>query len=286
MSQVAQWVLFFVIAVGGSEASGEVANSNSAIANCLQDPNCHKRLVISHRLRNTQAPEHSRAAIKEGLVRGVKAFDADIVSSKDGKAFVMHGNKLDGQTTLSGKIIERHSSELQKAFLANGEALPSLEDLYELTRGKAILKMDFKHDIVESVADWVCKNGSFDDFIFYVDGVEKETMEKVESAARAKARYPQMIVMVKLIAEKDVAVVRGLFGGLPDIVRVVPDARHSSPAAVNFFLQLSTKKFVYVQPWEKPWCSGEQRQPIPPEFSQVFSKVDVIETDFPDCWKR
>ena len=89
--------------------------------------------------------------------------------------------------------------------------------MYAITRGKAMLSVDFKvsERKIEEVADFIHAHGSFDDLIFFAN-----TGEEMAVAARAKQRYPEMIVMVRLLDTRvTVESTRAVFGGrLPDIL--------------------------------------------------------------------
>jgi hypothetical protein len=65
------------------------------------------------------------------------------------------------------------------------------------------------------VAHWIDAHGSFDDLIFFAN-----TGEEMAAAARAKKRYPEMIVMVRLLDTRvTVESTRAVFGGrLPEIL--------------------------------------------------------------------
>jgi len=148
---------------------------------------------------------------------GVPVIEIDLRSSRDGQLFVMHDGRLEHYTSLRGRVEEMSSEEIGRARLKNGESIPRFEDVYAITRGKAILSVDFKvHErMMEEVADWIHTHGSFDDLIFFAN-----TGEENAAAARAKQRYPQMIVMVRLLDTRvTVESTRAVFGGrLPDIL--------------------------------------------------------------------
>ena len=74
---------------------------------------------------------------------------------------------------------------------------------------------DAQESAPEQTADWIHDHGSFDDLIFFAN-----TGEEIAAAARAKQRYPAMIVMVRLLDTRvTVESTRGAFGGrLPEIL--------------------------------------------------------------------
>jgi glycerophosphoryl diester phosphodiesterase len=192
-------------------------SSPAETAHCIRDPRCHRTFVVAHRAEGFGGPENSRAAVALVVEAGVPVIEIDLRSTKDGQLFVMHDGRLEHYTSLRGRVEEMSSEEIGRARLKNGESIPRFEDVYAITRGKAILSVDFKvHErVIEEVADWIHLHGSFDDLIFFAN-----TGEENAAAARAKQRYPQMIAMVRLLDTRvTVESTRAVFGGrLPDIL--------------------------------------------------------------------
>jgi glycerophosphoryl diester phosphodiesterase len=195
-------------------AGGEAWASSSETARCIRDPRCHRTFVVAHRAKGLGAPENSRAAVARAVQAGVPLVKIDVRASRDGDLFVLHDGKLDRTTNLTGRIETVSSAELRNARLENGETLPSFAELYAIGRGKLVMTIGFKVDVVERIADWIHAEGSFDDLIFFVN-----TGEEMIAAARARKRYPQMIVMVRLLDTRvTVDSTRAVFGGLPEIL--------------------------------------------------------------------
>ena len=192
-------------------------SSPAETARCIRDPRCHRTFVVAHRAEGFGGPENSRAAVARVVEAGVPVIEIDLRSSRDGQLFVMHDGRLEHYTSLRGRAEVMSSEEIGRARLKNGEGIPRFEDVYAITRGKAMLSVDFKvHErMIEEVADWIHAHGSFDDLIFFAN-----TGEEMEAAARAKQRYPQMIVMVRLLDTRvTVYSTRAVFGGrLPEIL--------------------------------------------------------------------
>ena len=195
-------------------AGGDAWASSSETARCIRDPVCHRTFVVAHRAKGLGAPENSRAAVARAVQAGVPLVKIDVRASRDGDLFVLHDGKLDRTTNLTGRIETVSSAELRNARLENGETLPPFAELYAIGRGKLVMTIGFKVDVVERIADWIHAEGSFDDLIFFVN-----TGEEMIAAARARKRYPQMIVMVRLLDTRvTVDSARAVFGGLPEIL--------------------------------------------------------------------
>jgi len=215
---VAVGVLWLVAGRLSSSAPGAVTRSSSAeTARCIRDPRCHRTFVVAHRAEGFGGLENSRAAVTRVVEAGVPVIEIDLRASRDGMLFVMHDGRLEHYTSLRGRVEEAASEEIGRARLKNGESVPRFEDVYAITRGKAMLSVDFKvsERKMEEVADFIHARGSFDDLIFFAN-----TGEEMAAAAKAKQRYPEMIVMVRLLDTRvTVESTRAVFGGrLPDIL--------------------------------------------------------------------
>ncbi len=172
---------------------------------------------MAHRAEGFGGPANSRAAVARAVEAGVPVIEIDLRGSKDGELFVMHDGRLERDTTLRGRVESLTASEIERGRLKNGETIPRFEEVYEISRGRAVLSVDFKvsEDAMARTADWVHAHGSFDDVIFFAN-----TGEEMAVAAKAKQRYPEMLVMVRLLDTRvTVESTRAVFGGrLPEIL--------------------------------------------------------------------
>ena len=230
--------LFAVTAAGAPATS-----STETVAACIRDSRCHRLVGVAHRANGFGAPENSREAIAQAIRAGVPAVKIDVRASKDGELYVLHDGWLDRTTTLRGRIEGLTSGQLSRARLANGETLPRFQEIYEIARGRTVLTVGFKVDVVESVADWIARHGSFDDVIFFVN-----TGEQMQAAARAKRQYPRMLVMVRLLDTRvTVDSTRAVFGGrLPEIVHT----ERVGAGTVADLHALGLKVFMNAVQWE------------------------------------
>ena len=232
-----------LLAVARAGATG--ASGTGATAACVRDSRCHRLFVVAHRAKGFEAPENSREAVERAIQAGVPVLKIDVRASKDGDLYLLHDGWLDRTTNLRGRIEGLTSAELSRARLANGESLPRLHEIYAIARGRAVLTIGFKADaiFVEQVADWIARQGSFDDVIFFVN-----TGEQMEAAARAKQRHPRMLVMVRLLDTRvTVDSTRAVFGGrLPEIFHT----ERVGAGMVASLHALGVKVFMNVVQWE------------------------------------
>jgi Glycerophosphoryl diester phosphodiesterase family len=229
-----------------SSPSPLARSSAAETARCIRDPRCHRTFVVAHRAEGFGGPENSRAAVVLAVEAGVPVVEIDLRASKDGRLFVMHDGRLEHDTTLRGRVEQVSSEEIGRARLKNGESVPRFEDVYQITRGQAMLSVDFKvpERMMEEVADFIHGHGSFDDLIFFAN-----TGEEMAAAARAKQRYPQMIVMVRLLDTRvTVESTRAVFGGkLPDILHT----DRIGAAEVASLHALGTKVYMNALPLDR-----------------------------------
>lgn len=184
------------------------------VAACLRDPACRGPLAVAHRTGGFDAPENSVGGVLGAQQAPIPLIETDIRFAKDGTWVMLHDETLDRTTTMKGPIAEKSWEELKGARLANGEALPRFEDIYAASRGHSMLVLDLKVNAAEHVADWISRNGSFDDLIFFASDAAT-----LASCAKARAKYPDMLVMVRVEEGLSWKEAQAAYGGrLPLIV--------------------------------------------------------------------
>lgn len=92
-----------------------------------------KQYIVGHRGAAGLAPENTLKAFKKGFENGADAVECDIHLSQDQKLVVIHDATLDGTTTGTGWIKDYTYSELKKLDAGEGEKIPLLEEVIELT---------------------------------------------------------------------------------------------------------------------------------------------------------
>jgi glycerophosphoryl diester phosphodiesterase len=264
-------VLLVIAALSSAAAPAAARGDSRAIAACIRDPGCHRTYVVAHRADGFGAPGNSRAAVTRAVEARVPIVEIDVRESRDGQLFVFHDGKLDGASTGKGRLDALPAAEIAQARLRNGETVPRLDEVYAVSRGRAVLSVDFKvaPETMARVAEWIAAHGSFDDLIFFAN-----TGEEMVMAARLKTRYPAMLVMVRILDTRvTVDSTRAIFGRLPEILHTDRIAA-TEVAALH---ALGTKVYVNALPIERYW----------PPFnhfavrSLLATKVDFILTGDP-----
>jgi glycerophosphoryl diester phosphodiesterase len=109
-------------------------------------------LVSAHRGGGEQKgfPENCIATFEQTLRHSFALLEIDPRYTKDGAIVVLHDATLDRTTTGSGKVSERTLAELRQLKLKDntgavtGFTIPTLDEVLEWARGKAILVLDQK----------------------------------------------------------------------------------------------------------------------------------------------
>jgi hypothetical protein len=231
------------------------AHSQSAaegVAACIRSARCDRVFVVAHRARGFGGPENSREAIRNAIAAGHPVIEVDLRRTRDGAVVVFHNRLLDFVTSGHGSVAGATLDELRRARLTNGETIPRFVEVYELTRGRAVLWLHFKDDVVAEIAGWLGDHGSFDDAIFFLD-----RWELVQAAGPVKRLHPAMLVMTRAYTRADLQHATERLGVLPDLIHVSTDDR----AEVSWFRQRGVKVAVKVLQLERLWPhQREQRR--------------------------
>ncbi|OCP19913.1 MULTISPECIES: glycerophosphodiester phosphodiesterase family protein [unclassified Ensifer] len=118
--------------------------------------------IVAHRGFWRDAPENSLLAIERVIDAGYEVVEIDIRRSADGGLFLLHDETLERMAGLDAAPENLSSQQLSALALRNrdggaenaftGEKLPSLADVFELTRGRIFLHLDVKdRDVIPDV---------------------------------------------------------------------------------------------------------------------------------------
>lgn len=110
---------------------------------------------IAHRGGLGAGPENSLAAIAHAVSLGVDAVEIDLWALHDA-LYVTHDRRLGRNLAGQGLLQAQSPAQLAALRLANGEPLPTLAQVYELTRGKCLLNVEIKGpDSAQSLCRWL-----------------------------------------------------------------------------------------------------------------------------------
>ena len=117
-------------------------------------------LSIAHRGVTRQAPENTLAAFRKAIELKADIVEFDVHLTKDGKMIVHHDHGLERSTDGAGLVGELTFKKIRTFRKANGESIPSLQEVFSLLKGKCILKIDIKDKNMEKkILNLISKNG-------------------------------------------------------------------------------------------------------------------------------
>jgi glycerophosphoryl diester phosphodiesterase len=100
--------------------------------------------IVGHRGAPTEEPENTLRSFRSALELGVAAVELDVQLTRGGRLAVIHDETLDRTTNGHGLVKNFTLAELQKLDAGQGESIPALEEVLELTRGRAHLLVEMK----------------------------------------------------------------------------------------------------------------------------------------------
>lgn len=94
--------------------------------------------IVGHRGASAHAPENTLAAFRRGIEDGAQLLECDVHLSADGQVVVMHDETIDRTAAAdsplrTGAIGDLTRAELDTVLLEDGEKVPSLKELLEMT---------------------------------------------------------------------------------------------------------------------------------------------------------
>ena len=112
---------------------------------------------IAHRGYRARYPENTLVAFKAALDANVPMIELDVTLSKDRKLVVIHDATLERTTNGHGQVNTYTLKQLKKLdagswFSSNfaGEQIPELNEVLDLTDGRALLNIEIKPHVYES----------------------------------------------------------------------------------------------------------------------------------------
>jgi glycerophosphoryl diester phosphodiesterase len=144
------------------------------MANVL--PRGRRPLVISHAACKGHAPENTLAGIRAALDLGADAIEIDVHLTADGVPILLHDDTVDRTTDGTGDVREMTLAQVKTldagahSFEGRfcGERVPTLQEVLELARGRALLVAEIKQRAIERpVVDVVRKLGAAGDVMVW-----------------------------------------------------------------------------------------------------------------------
>lgn len=175
--------------------------------------------IVCHKGANEYAPENTYAAAQLCIDWGMDFVEIDVITSKDGILYIMHGPTVDETTNGTGRIDELTSEEIDRldagSWFASKfarEKVPRLEPFLRWIKGKAKVFLDVKAADHQQLIDLIYDVGLENDCFFWSGSDEwalklreldgnlqlKINASNVEEVIEAHERYRANIVEMGL----------------------------------------------------------------------------------------
>lgn len=101
---------------------------------------------IAHRGLSMEYPENTLLAFKKALEAGADGIETDLRLSLDEEVILFHDANLKRITGYDNAPEALSFAQLKKLDAGEGESIPSLDELLQLTQGKATLILEIKYN--------------------------------------------------------------------------------------------------------------------------------------------
>lgn len=119
--------------------------------------------VTGHRGAGFLEPENTLRSIVRAIELGVDQIEIDVHLTKDERVVVIHDISVDRTTDGHGYVSDFSLAEIKGLDAGEGERIPILEEVIELTKGRVILQIELKGlDVEEKTVKIVEKNNILD----------------------------------------------------------------------------------------------------------------------------
>ena len=117
-----------------------------------------KILIIGHRGASNIAPENTVRAFNKAIDLKADYIELDIQKTKDGALVVTHDDDIQRLTGQHGHVKDFTLEDLKSLDFGEGEKIPTLEEVIEMTLGKINLNCEIKvENISRKVVDIIKK---------------------------------------------------------------------------------------------------------------------------------
>lgn len=153
--------------------------------------------IVAHRGVWQDAPENSLLSIRRAIDGGYDVVEIDVRRTADGEFVLLHDDTLERMAGLTSEPEQLTLEELTSIALRNrdggpdntltGEKLPSLRDVFELTRDKILIHLDIKHrHVIPEVLAYAKKMGVDQQVDFWADLKTEDDLAWIESNITSK----------------------------------------------------------------------------------------------------
>jgi len=132
------------------------------------------------------APENTLAAFEKAIQIGVDALEIDVHITRDGRIVVLHDPSLDRTTSHRGLVRELSLEQVRRADAGSwygkefkGEKVPTLEEVLELARHRALVLIEMKADFIAERTLQIIADMRADDQVV-IQSFNPQTVQRVK----------------------------------------------------------------------------------------------------------
>lgn len=192
--------------------------------------------IVAHRGIWRDAPENSLLAIERAIEAGYDVAEIDVRRTADGGLVLMHDETLERMTGLDAAVEHLSSQQLHGLTLRNrdggenaftGEKLPSLAEVFELTRNRIFLHLDVKErGVIPDVISCAKSMGFAGEVDFWASLKTSEDLDWVRAViephdvlfmAKTRLNVPDAAAQLALLSELSPSVCEIYFDRLEDL---------------------------------------------------------------------
>lgn len=100
--------------------------------------------IVGHRGVAGYAPENTLRAFEYAIELGCDRTELDVHLSKDGEVIVIHDDNVSRVTDGTGKVADLSLAELKRLRCPEGQEIPTLQEVINITKGKIGLQIELK----------------------------------------------------------------------------------------------------------------------------------------------
>jgi len=245
------------------------------LSDCITKKGCHETMVCSHRgVHDLDHPENSLPAVIKAMELGVDFVEIDIRETADDVLVLMHDSTLDWTTDGTGPVGDFTLEQLRQLTLKEpstkalfqGVTVPTLEEVFAVTKGKVILDLDMKTNRMDLIAAFFKKFDGYEYMIARKGGTSAlKELRALDADIVIMADFYELDDLDALMADIQPGLVQVNYDYEKDVIDMLHDkgikAWDNALGAIDLFLAAS--------------CS-----PIPLQ-SYLDKGIDVIQSDYP-----
>jgi glycerophosphoryl diester phosphodiesterase len=161
-------MVFFISAFSGCIPEPESPTPNVDLDFCIKDPACPFKLSVAHRGTYLYAPENTIAAFYVAYKTGVDCIELDVRNTADQELVLMHDETVDRTTNGHGRVDEMTLEQIKSLIITNlfpyipPQKVPTFREALDFCRGKLVIDVDVKTDLLESMVEEIADAGMLD----------------------------------------------------------------------------------------------------------------------------